>query len=122
MLRRAFKISVTATVIMTLAMLILWPMPMYGSGYIFSKPFFTGWVVVGIMWIFCSFCAVGLYPIFEGRATLIHTVKSMLGGKKPTRHVITDGQGDNEGVSGTATPDDHEKKRIEGQEKALSAL
>ncbi|KAL9948702.1 hypothetical protein D7B24_000661 [Verticillium nonalfalfae] len=120
MLRRAFKISVTATVIMTLAMLILWPMPMYGSAYIFSKPFFTGWVVVGIMWIFCSFCAVGLYPIFEGRATLIHTVKSMLGGKKPTRHVITEGQGDGEGISGTATPDDHEKKRIEGQEKAVT--
>jgi urea-proton symporter len=70
-------------------MLVLWPMPMYGSGYIFSKPFFTGWVVVGILWIFCSFFAVGLFPIWEGRATLIHTIKSMFGGKKPTRHTVT---------------------------------
>ena len=29
-------------------------MPMFGSAYVFSKPFFTGWVVVGILWIFFS--------------------------------------------------------------------
>ncbi|KAL0937256.1 urea active transporter [Colletotrichum truncatum] len=92
MLSRAFKISVSMTAFMTIAMLVLWPMPMYGSGYVFSKPFFTGWVAVGILWIFCSFFAVGLFPIFEGRATLIHTVKSMLSGKKPTRHTITQGE------------------------------
>lgn len=48
---------------------------MYGSGYIFSKPFFTGWVSVGIIWIFCSFFAVGLFPVFEGRHTLVRTAK-----------------------------------------------
>ncbi|KAI6370802.1 hypothetical protein MCOR25_004091 [Pyricularia grisea] len=41
---RAGKISKTMTVLMTVAFLVLWPMPMYGTGYIFSKPFFTGWV------------------------------------------------------------------------------
>lgn len=50
---------------------------MYGSGYIFSKPFFTGWVTVGIIWIFCSFIGVGLFPIFESRKTLVRTVKSI---------------------------------------------
>lgn len=46
-LQRAAKIARTLTVCMTLALLVLWPMPMYGSGYIFSKKFFTGWVSVG---------------------------------------------------------------------------
>ena len=50
-------------------------MPMYGSGYVFSKPFFTGWVTVGIIWIFCSFGAVGLFPIWEGRQTLARTLR-----------------------------------------------
>ncbi|KAL2192766.1 Sodium:solute symporter family-domain-containing protein [Corynascus similis CBS 632.67] len=76
-LQRASKISKTATVIMTLAFLILWPMPMYGTGYIFSKPFFTGWVTVGIIWIFCSFIGVGLFPVYESRKTLARTVKSI---------------------------------------------
>ncbi|KAM7198472.1 Sodium:solute symporter family domain containing protein [Rhypophila sp. PSN 637] len=74
-LKRASFISKTMTIVMTLAFLVLWPMPMYGSGYIFSKPFFTGWVTVGIIWIFCSFFGVGLFPIWEGRKTLARTCK-----------------------------------------------
>ncbi|TLS22248.1 uncharacterized protein PpBr36_09871 [Pyricularia pennisetigena] len=80
----------------SVAFLVLWPMPMYGSGYIFSKPFFTGWVrqtntllhasdvAIGIIWIFCSLGAVGLFPIYEGRTTLVNTFRFMisdLGGK-----------------------------------------
>jgi len=48
---------------------------MYGSGYIFSKPFFTGWVAVGIIWIFCSLLAVGVFPVFQGRKTLVNMVR-----------------------------------------------
>lgn len=44
LLMRAAKIARWLTVFLTLALLVLWPMPMYGSGYIFSKSFFTGWV------------------------------------------------------------------------------
>lgn len=35
-------IARTLTGCMTVALLVLWPMPLYGSGYIFSKKFFTG--------------------------------------------------------------------------------
>jgi urea-proton symporter len=41
-LMRAAKLARWMTVGMTLVFLILWPMPLYGSGYVFSKPFFTG--------------------------------------------------------------------------------
>jgi hypothetical protein len=110
MLRRALKIAVTTTVTLTLAFLILWPMPMYGSKYIFSKPFFTGWVTVGIIWIFCSFFAVGLFPVWEGRETIVRTVKSMISGRKPSKHStveVTEGQ--ERVASGTVTPE----KKIE---------
>ena len=53
-LNRASLIAKSLAVFLTVALLVLWPMPMYGSGYIFSVKFFTGWVVVGIMWIFFS--------------------------------------------------------------------
>jgi hypothetical protein len=43
-LERAAKIARYLTVFLTIALLILGPMPMYGSGYVFSKKFFTGWV------------------------------------------------------------------------------
>ncbi|CAG1978160.1 unnamed protein product [Fusarium graminearum] len=69
-LNKASKIAKTMTVCMTVALLILWPMPMYGSGYVFSKPFFTGWVTVGIIWLFGSSIAVGLFPLWEGRQSI----------------------------------------------------
>lgn len=53
-LERASFIAKSLAAFLTIALLVLWPMPMYGAGYIFSVKFFTGWVVVGIMWIFFS--------------------------------------------------------------------
>lgn len=89
-LQRAAKIARSLTVFLTLALLILWPMPMYGSGYIFSKKFFTGWVVVAILWLFCSSFCVALYPLWEGRHTSMRMIKSIFlditGKKKPTLH------------------------------------
>ncbi len=41
-LKRASRIARVMTVLMTLCLLVLFPMPLYGSGYVFSKPFFTG--------------------------------------------------------------------------------
>lgn len=78
-LLRAGKISKLMTTVMTLILLVLWPLPMYGSKYIFSKSFFGGWAGVALGWILISFLAVGIYPIWEGRETMIRTLKSMFG-------------------------------------------
>lgn len=77
-LTRASIIAKALTASMTLALLILWPMPLYGSGYVFSKRFFTGWVVVGILWLFGSAFCVGLYPLWEGRQSMAHTFRGIM--------------------------------------------
>lgn len=76
-LNRASKIAKFTTAIMTLILLILWPMPLYGTGYVFSLQFFSGWVIVGIIWLICSTFAVGVYPLWEGRDSLRHTFVSI---------------------------------------------
>lgn len=76
-LKRSSVIAKSLTVFMAISLLVLWPMPMYGSGYIFSRKFFTGWVVVGILWLFGSCFCVGLYPLWEGRHTMKRTGKSI---------------------------------------------
>lgn len=86
---RASKIAKIMTVCMTLAFLVLWPMPMYGSSYVFSKPFFTGWVVVGIIWLFGSSIAVGLFPLWEGRASMIRVAKGMMGKTTDDSNFVT---------------------------------
>jgi hypothetical protein len=100
---KASRIARWMTVGMTLALLVLWPMPMYGSGYIFSRKFFTGWVVVGILWMFCSAFCVGLYPLWEGRHTSARTFKSIFlditGKRKPPKGPLV-----TEGEDGSSTP------------------
>lgn len=72
-LTRAAFIARVTTVVMTLILLILWPFPIFGTSYIFSEKFFTGWVAIGITWLFFSSFCVGLYPIWEGRHSIAHT-------------------------------------------------
>jgi hypothetical protein len=105
------------TVILTLAFLILWPMPIYGTGYVFSEKFFTGWVVVGIMWLFFSAFCVCVYPIFEGRKSLWHNVtaiwKDITGKEHPSKHhgpraTFVEGKDADEG-EGQITPVEGEK-------------
>lgn len=78
-LNKASRLAKWLTVVMAVSFLVLWPMPMYGSGYVFSKPFFTGWVTVGIIWIFGSSGAVGIFPLWEGRHSIVRVTKGMLG-------------------------------------------
>lgn len=105
-LLRASKIAKYTTATMTLALLVLWPMPLYGTGYIFSQKFFSGWVIVGIIWLMCSTMAVGVYPLWEGRKSLARNFGGMWRdstgkGRKPTTQVV---EGEKMPESGTHTP------------------
>jgi Na+/proline symporter len=108
-LLRASKIAKSTTAAMTLILLILWPMPLYGTGYIFSPSFFAGWVVVGIIWLLCSTMAVGVYPLWEGRMSLARNFGGMWrdvtgkGGRRRGEHVeVVEGEKGDE--SGSQTP------------------
>jgi hypothetical protein len=114
-LLKASKIARWMTVFMAIALLVLWPMPMYGSGYIFSKKFFTGWVVVGIIWMFFSAACVGVYPLWEGRKTSIRTFKSIYlditGKQKPPKAPVV-----TEGDSGAVTPPEGLNEKVMAKE------
>lgn len=77
LLNKYAKIARIACCVMALALIILWPMPMYGSHYIFSKKFFTGWIVVGILWMFLSLFAVGIFPLWEARMSIYYTLRGI---------------------------------------------
>jgi hypothetical protein len=91
---------------LTIALLVLWPMPLFGTGYVFSSRFFTGWVVVGILWLFISCGMVVVLPIYESRSTISRTTRAIckdlmgLGGKKGPEVVM----GEKDNVSGSMTP------------------
>ncbi|RMZ70941.1 solute symporter family transporter [Pyrenophora seminiperda CCB06] len=84
-LRRAFKLACISAFLLTFILDFLLPMPMFFSHYIFSKGFFTGWVVVSFLWVFASSAISCILPIWETRGTfgmLFRKIARDLGGRK----------------------------------------
>lgn len=127
-LKRASIVAKTMTAVLTLALLVLWPMPLYGTGYVFSKKFFTGWVTVGIIWLFCSTFCVGLYPLWEGRHSMVHTFKGIVRdltgkGKPPMQGrtlSVDDKSSEDEGTM-TKEKDGKEPNAVFGTGEAIKA-
>lgn len=42
--------------------MLIWPLSLYRD-YVFTKSFFTGWIVVSGAWSILAFVAVGLFPL-----------------------------------------------------------
>lgn len=45
---------------------VIWPLPMYGSKYVFGKKFYYAWVVVAIIWLWLTMLVATFYPILDG--------------------------------------------------------
>ncbi|CDO75287.1 hypothetical protein BN946_scf184334.g5 [Trametes cinnabarina] len=69
-LKKSFSIAAWASVILTLVMLIIIPLPLFFAQTVYGVGGLTAWVVVGMIWAFCSALAVVVYPLWESRAAL----------------------------------------------------
>ncbi|KAK6502892.1 hypothetical protein TWF481_007932 [Arthrobotrys musiformis] len=78
LLKRKSLIAKVVASALTICLLLLWPIPMYGSKYVFSEKFFTGWVIVGIIWAFVALGITGVYPLWEGRESMARVGKGFL--------------------------------------------
>ena len=54
----------------TLVMLIIIPLPLFFAQTVYGVGGLTAWVVIGMIWAFCSAIAVVLYPLYESREAL----------------------------------------------------
>ncbi|KAI0321050.1 Na+/solute symporter [Amylostereum chailletii] len=66
-MQRVFKRALWASITLTAIIMIIVPLPMYFSRYIFSPKFYTFWVVCTFLWAFASgtFCII--LPLWESR-------------------------------------------------------
>ncbi|KAI9761317.1 MAG: hypothetical protein M4579_001107 [Chaenotheca gracillima] len=113
MLNRSSIISKSMTATMTIILLVLWPMPLYGTGYVFSKPFFTGWVSVGILWLFFSAACVAIFPLWQGRHTMARTFGGIFKDLTGKRGAVIQGrERDVSGSEGSGTPPVQESEKV----------
>ncbi|KAJ7741924.1 solute symporter family transporter [Mycena maculata] len=67
-LRAAFRLAWIASAVLTFILDFLIPIPMFLSHYIFSERFFTAWVVISFIWVFCSAAISTILPVVEALA------------------------------------------------------
>jgi len=66
-LKKAFKFSVKGGGILTIICVVIWPLPLYFSGYVFDLGFYGFWVSIAIVWVsIAAFCIICI-PIYEAR-------------------------------------------------------
>lgn len=124
--------ALIVSIVLTLCYLILWPIPMYGTRYVFSRGFFKGWIVVVFLWAWYAALTITLLPIWEGRRSIMAFFVFIFSSKRK-RHqegtvanaLFTQGEPVNNEVdpSGTETPGSNtgleEKKAVGGETKEL---
>ena len=75
---RKRNIGMVIVTVFVLFFLILFPIPLYGLKYIFTKRFFRGYIIVTFLWVFFSVFVVTVYPIWESRVSIVQLFKKVL--------------------------------------------
>jgi len=66
-LKKAFKFSVRGGGIMALILIIVWPMPLIASGYVFELGSYAIWVAISVVWVSIASVIIIFLPIIEAR-------------------------------------------------------
>lgn len=66
-LKKAFKFSLTGGGIMTLVLIIAWPMPLIAAGLVFDIMAYSVWVGISIVWVSVASFFIIFLPIIEAR-------------------------------------------------------
>lgn len=77
-LKKAFKFSLSGGGIMTLVLIIAWPMPLIASGIVFDLMSYSVWVGISIVWVSVASFFIICLPIIEARKG----IAKVFGGKK----------------------------------------
>ncbi len=66
-LKKAFRFSLTGGGIMTLVLIIAWPMPLIASGLVFDIMAYSVWVGISVVWVSVASFFIIFLPIIEAR-------------------------------------------------------
>jgi SSS family transporter len=81
-LKKAFKFSVISGLVMTLVLVVAWPIPLHASGYVFDSGFYGFWVTIALVWASGAAAVIIGLPIVEARGGIAHVLRGMAGGSR----------------------------------------
>ncbi|KIX03525.1 uncharacterized protein Z518_07078 [Rhinocladiella mackenziei CBS 650.93] len=121
-MKRVSRIAVYWGIATFAGQVVLWPLPMYGARFVFSKGLFVAWIVVSLIWLCAALFVANFYPLVDGGLKKIWIVVS---GKKDVvvEKGLDDGSGSGGGVSSmetTNTPPGETEEIVIGGEKGIA--
>lgn len=81
-LQKIAKFGYTYAIIISLTLVVAWPLPLYFSGYIFSYPVYLTWVVVALVWTAVAAGVIIFKPLIEARRGIQEIIQKMSIGLK----------------------------------------
>jgi Na+/proline symporter len=76
-LNKAFKFATRSSITLFIIFILVIPLPLFFSQYVYNVGGLTGWVAIGIAWTFLSAISVVLYPLYESRQALFQIVSGI---------------------------------------------
>jgi nucleotide-binding universal stress UspA family protein len=70
-LKRWSKFGYKFGIALTLTLVIAWPIPLYVSGYVFSKDAYIVWVGIAVSWAATAASVIVLLPLVESRVGIV---------------------------------------------------
>ncbi|KAI1869975.1 uncharacterized protein JN550_005565 [Neoarthrinium moseri] len=78
-LAKASRRAKIVSLVLVLVFLIIIPFSLYGTGYTFSRNFFTGWTVVVFLWSWVAAAVIWFLPLWQARKTWLGVMRAALG-------------------------------------------
>ncbi len=115
MLSRASAFCKRAGIGLAVFLVVLWPVPMYLSGYVMTLQSFTTWVWLAVVWAAAAAVAVVALPLVEARSSIMRMLSK-----------VSSSAYDDETQQDDAPPEEHPAVRVlvpvDGSVKSLRAL
>jgi urea-proton symporter len=89
-LRRDARFTYRYTIALSLVLVVVWPLPLYFSGYVFSLQVYSLWVGIAVVWAGIAACTIVLLPLIESRVGIIQVLKRITDTSALMRHEVTE--------------------------------
>jgi len=76
-LKNAAKFTYRYSIVLSIVLIVVIPIPLYVSGYVFSEMSYEIWIIAGIVWVSVSTIVIVGMPIFEAKSFVKRIILSI---------------------------------------------
>jgi nucleotide-binding universal stress UspA family protein len=119
-LRKSAQFTYRYAIALTLLLVLVWPLPLYVSGYVFTPVVYHLWVGIAVAWTVCAAVIVIFLPLIEGRRAIAEVIRRIA-----TLHLDNAEHGSREGTSQRSSEEYDSRKilvAVDGSKESLRAL